>query len=199
MLLLVAANTSFQHTAARRRLVFWVYNLVAWFEFQHTAARRRLVGRIFKTADSMTVSTHSRPKAAGTDCRAWRSLYVRCFNTQPPEGGWILFILNPTWLVSFNTQPPEGGWLQNKGDTMPIRGFNTQPPEGGWLPSRFAAIICLAVSTHSRPKAAGQSLFDDSARVARFNTQPPEGGWAGGSQDITSLGVSTHSRPKAAG
>ena len=114
MLLLVAANPSFQHTAARRRLVFWVYNLVAWFEFQHTAARRRLVGRIFKTADSMTVSTHSRPKAAGTDCRAWRSLYVRCFNTQPPEGGWILFILNPTWLVSFNTQPPEGGWMTIK-------------------------------------------------------------------------------------
>ena len=34
-----------------------------------------------------TVSTHSRPKAAGYSvCRLKRSAI--CFNTQPPEGGW---------------------------------------------------------------------------------------------------------------
>ena len=35
------------------------------------------------------VSTHSRPKAAG---RYWRCVfqYYCCFNTQPPEGGWIV-------------------------------------------------------------------------------------------------------------
>ena len=33
-----------------------------------------------------------------------------CFNTQPPEGGWIdrRFIFRRA--VCFNTQPPEGGW-----------------------------------------------------------------------------------------
>ena len=37
-----------------------------------------------------------------------------------------------TWLLSFNTQPPEGGWILR----LTLRGislrFNTQPPEGGW-------------------------------------------------------------------
>ena len=79
----------FQHTAARRRLVFYLssdrLNITGfntqppeggWIKpfanfgfysvFQHTAARRRLV--------SYNVIIRNR----------------RCFNTQPPEGGWIL-------------------------------------------------------------------------------------------------------------
>ena len=35
-------------------------------KFQHTAARRRLVQRRFAAIKNSTVSTHSRPKAAGT-------------------------------------------------------------------------------------------------------------------------------------
>ena len=54
--------------------------------FQHTAARRRLVtgGYIY--------------------------IYKQCFNTQPPEGGWLS--LNSILFTKgcFNTQPPEGGW-----------------------------------------------------------------------------------------
>ncbi len=34
-------------------------------------------------------------------------------------------------------------------------GFNSQPPEGGWQNVEGPSIR-LAVSTHSRPKAAGQ-------------------------------------------
>ena len=33
------------------------------------------------------------------------------------------------------------------------------------------------VSTHSRPKAAGCSLFPDILACQSFNSQPPEGGW----------------------
>ena len=33
------------------------------------------------------------------------------------------------------------------------------------------------VSTHSRPKAAGQALWRILKFRVRFNTQPPEGGW----------------------
>ena len=54
--------------------------------------------------------------------------------------------------------------------------FNTQPPEGGWTIAAFFAAIG-AVSTHSRPKAAGSAI--------------------GGS--FLDPAVSTHSRPKAAG
>ena len=34
------------------------------------------------------------------------------------------------------------------------------------------------VSTHSRPKAAGQGGTSGSGGQGGFNTQPPEGGWA---------------------
>ena len=34
------------------------------------------------------------------------------------------------------------------------------------------------VSTHSRPKAAGQDYCRTILSPLRFNTQPPEGGWA---------------------
>ncbi|WP_210400195.1 hypothetical protein, partial [Neisseria sp. HMSC056A04] len=53
---------------------------------------------------------------------------------------------------------------------------NTQPPEGGWQEVREARRR-LAVSTHSRPKAAGGSLNSILFTKGCFNTQPPEGGW----------------------
>ena len=37
----------------------------------------------------VTVSTHSRLKAAGRTV-SWQSICATCFNTQPPEGGWDL-------------------------------------------------------------------------------------------------------------
>ena len=37
----------------------------------------------------LAVSTHSRPKAAGSVENFMPSAFF-CFNTQPPEGGWIL-------------------------------------------------------------------------------------------------------------
>ena len=55
------------------------------------------------------VSTHSRPKAAGT--RSVLGMGTRqCFNTQPPEGGWGNKGRTTLPEESFNTQPPEGGW-----------------------------------------------------------------------------------------
>ena len=54
--------------------------------------------------------------------------------------------------------------------------FNTQPPEGGWeiLPPLTPSLM---VSTHSRPKAAGQRIQQKYGFFQCFNTQPPEGGW----------------------
>ena len=57
-----------------------------------------------------------------------------------------------------------------------------------------------AVSTHSRPKAAGPLPLPAKFAFSGFNTQPPEGGWFSFSfAFIFSFHVSTHSRPKAAG
>ena len=51
----------------------------------------------------------------------------------------------------------------------------------------FSGVPC-AVSTHSRPKAAGQFVAVVVLDVVCFNTQPPEGGWgvvfAGAVQDM---------------
>ncbi len=35
-------------------------------------------------------------------------------------------------------------------------GFNTQPPEGGWTETAALKAQYAQVSTHSRPKAAGE-------------------------------------------
>ena len=80
---------------------------------------------------TIDVSTHSRPKAAG--------------RIRTDGGGAIMFqhtaarrrlvsfaVMKSVQDLCFNTQPPEGGWAS-------APGFKRRP----------------AVSTHSRPKAAG--------------------------------------------
>ena len=98
------------------------------------------------------------------------------FNTQPPEGGWGKSGESASNRAGFNTQPPEGGWLLYTLRGNHCYGFNTQPPEGGWLPYALALYSSL-VSTHSRPKAAGQQDYLYYSSWTSFNTQPPEGGW----------------------
>ena len=58
----------------------------------------------------------------------------------------------------------------------------------------------MAVSTHSRLKAAGRRRCTTLLQYWGFNTQPPEGGWAKRIDFFEiSSSVSTHSRLKAAG
>ena len=102
-------TSQFQHTAARRRLAHGIDPNGATLWFQHTAARRRLVISYPFSISPLTVSTHSRPKAAGR-YRAIVSDWYPCFNTQPPEGGWYPINLRGNQNACFNTQPPEGGW-----------------------------------------------------------------------------------------
>ena len=89
----------FQHTAARRRLGLYCHFYAIFQRFQHTAARRRL-GR----------------------ARARRQVCL-CFNTQPPEGGWIFIAAIDNQLDSFNTQPPEGGWSWRSLRQIPAPSF----------------------------------------------------------------------------
>ncbi|HEQ9829087.1 TPA: hypothetical protein VIS39_001777 [Streptococcus pyogenes] len=77
-----------------------------------------------------------------------------CFNTQPPEGGWVLsFLLPKIRSNSFNTQPPEGGWRVGSKDALKA-----------------------LVSTHSRLKAAGASLksLAPSGFAALISLSPQE-------------------------
>ena len=60
------ANQWFQHTAARRRLDLTGNQVKKPLQFQHTAARRRLADNRRNAVIFVWVSTHSRPKAAGS-------------------------------------------------------------------------------------------------------------------------------------
>ena len=78
------------------------------------------------------VSTHSRLKAAGW-CAGIKSGAFQCFNTQPPEGGWLGY--QETGLVekgvSTHSRLKAAGCGQDGHDGF-LSCFNTQPPEGGW-------------------------------------------------------------------
>ena len=82
---------------------------------------------------------------------------------------------NMTTCCCFNTQPPEGGWSAGRQASKRLSGFNTQPPEGGCL-RHHGFGLGGAVSTHSRLKAAVQSIQNNFRNYL----------------------VSTHSRLKAA-
>ena len=81
---------------------------------------------------------------------------------------------------------------------MPSVSTHSRPKAAGELTT--AAHNNRLVSTHSRPKAAGLNLFLAISGISGFNTQPPEGGWKHVANSLAKIGkVSTHSRPKAAG
>ena len=108
------------------------------------------------------VSTHSRLKAAG-QARTVCLLARRSFNTQPPEGGWVSVLKEVHELTGFNTQPPEGGWHQCGSGLFgwpPVSTHSRPKAAGDDIKAYFRRIV---VSTHSRPKAAGQVLGVDGA------------------------------------
>ena len=102
---------------------------------------------------------------------------LRCFNTQPPEGGWAEDGILDKIKNSFNTQPPEGGWCHITKTSIFMVWFQHTAARRRLGNVLSPASFKKRVSTHSRPKAAGFSII--------FMPQI--------------VFVSTHSRPKAAG
>ena len=143
--------------------------------FQHTAARRRLaaIGAIPRVC--VTVSTHSRPKAAGGGLAREFKTYLVSTHSRPKAAGQRLGILRSQYEC-FNTQPPEGGWAQSCSiwrrcvmfqHTAARRRLGRQHIVWSFAvrfqhtaARRRLGRICRTgavseVSTHSRPKAAG--------------------------------------------
>ena len=218
--MLTCAWIPFQHTAARRRLGAKTRCCPAPNSFQHTAARRRLVERAhgghrrdigFNTQPpeggwqphrapqgAQKVSTHSRPKAAGSK------------PSNPASWCWFQHTAARRRLAPNPCHTNDPTWVST----------HSRPKAAGHARESFTAAV--VVSTHSRPKAAGICRFGGKFCRCSFNTQPPEGGWV---QPFTRLSgatmfqhtaarrrlvldedgepkgilVSTHSRPKAAG
>ena len=111
------------------------------------------------------VSTHSRPKAAGSPKS--ESVYHNEVSThsRPKAAGKHDFSAFELWYVSTHSRPKAAGRTAYK-ITKTNKSFNTQPPEGGWG-IWVIRIISIPVSTHSRPKAAG-SFSQISGINSRF-------------------------------
>ena len=81
---------------------------------------------------------------------------VNCFNTQPPEGGWMGKTVLAENIISFNTQPPEGGWNRTSFTTPAKIEFQHTAARRRLGAQHTTQCAVHVVSTHSRPKAAGQ-------------------------------------------
>ena len=100
------------------------------------------------------VSTHSRPKAAGTN-EFYLEIYEKFQHTAARRRlASSLFKIMDTTRVSTHSRPKAAGCRKSSRD-----------------------LLHSMVSTHSRPKAAGFSGHLSQTFMSCFNTQPPEGGW----------------------
>ena len=123
---------------------------------------------------------------------------ARCFNTQPPKGGWLNqnSVSKPTKVsthsrlkaagargdtqtqamwVSTHSRLKAAGFLRLRLCLIPS-GFNTQPPKGGWV--TFLKGTATDAGFNTQPPKGGwlDILFYKNPRIS-FNTQPPKGGW----------------------
>ena len=133
-------------------------------------------GRSVLAVESVFVSTHSRPKAAGAHATV-QAITSTCFNTQPPEGGWVdLYHLRRGRGVSTHSRPKAAGrkwyWIKYQ-----RRCFNTQPPEGGWEHISQHLFEYLTFQHTAARRRLGTRQAKPSCWISCFNTQPPEGGW----------------------
>ena len=167
--------------------------------FQHTAARRRLVISSRYRFSKSAVSTHSRPKAAGTVFFLPPTSNLSFQHTAARRRLGTSISISASNGKGFNTQPPEGGWNVFISNRNEFECFNTQPPEGGWFAAPRDLRVVVGVSTHSRPKAAGGRRL----RCGRFGTFQHTAARrrleCSGFFAPADIQVSTHSRPKAAG
>ena len=100
-----------------------------------------------------------------------------CFNTQPPEGGWLYGRDGAVRLilVSTHSRPKAAGYIAQQ-EFVEFSSFNTQPPEGGWLIKKVVqAEEKQFQHTAARRRLGRLGLFE--VLPSCFNTQPPEGGW----------------------
>ena len=165
--------------------------------FQHTAARRRLVSKRSNRELLLIVSTHSRPKAAGPSTPISMTSQC-CFNTQPPEGGWVRYRpFQGRDTVSTHSRPKAAG-------VFVFQAFDKIMFQHTAARRRLAPVSDVdrtmgSVSTHSRPKAAGQSKLQQPAQKAVSTHSRPKAAGVTNPQNPKATEVSTHSRPKAAG
>ena len=104
------------------------------------------------------VSTHSRPKAAGRWSRTWVGLR-RCFNSQPPEGGWVADAHGAEPAVEFQLTAARRRLGFELYPYQAVGQFQLTAARRRLGKARQLYRQMEKVSTHSRPKAAGRGRY----------------------------------------
>ena len=99
--------------------------------FQLAATRRRL--DVVQTQDQsqQPVSTRSHAKAAGLRGLVQDCIH-RCFNSQPREGGWMIYLFTGNMGTGFQLAATRRRLDQRFRRIQSFLCFNSQPREGGW-------------------------------------------------------------------
>ena len=77
------------------------------------------------------VSTHSRPKAAGSALLRSNDKFAVSTHSRPKAAGSRRHLKIQLGAVSTHSRPKAAGWPRRERRISRFR-FNTQPPEGGW-------------------------------------------------------------------
>ena len=164
-----------------------------------THSRPKAAGSLSEfTAQAALVSTHSRPKAAGAFQRPYKHKTLVSTHSRPKAAGTVIFVAKKKYVMFQHTAARRRLATNKKGGRNAVLCFNTQPPEGGWKQAKIFNAL-ERVSTHSRPKAAGiGNRHDLAGSIVSTHSRPKAAGIVLFACSIC-IYVSTHSRPKAAG
>ena len=124
----------------------------------------------------------------------------RCFNTQPPEGGWTRTRGTRTFTDSVSTHSRlKAAGIGYIDDVCGIQVVSTHSRLKAAGSESSYAVLPLWVSTHSRLKAAGGVLMHPASKSAVSTHSRLKAAGDRSVRPINRSEVSTHSRLKAAG
>ena len=126
----------------------------------------------------LLVSTHSRPKAAGGVAMPGCGC-IGCFNTQPPEGGWLVIL-----IMTFGAGLMFQHTAARRRLAAPIYDqynkavFQHTAARRRLVFHVFDTANGLHLFQHTAARRRLHSILVHQIQFDSFNTQPPEGGWS---------------------
>ena len=164
--------------------------------FQHTAARRRLLFNPNSNTEDSSFNTQPRGGGCLINCRL--SIANTSFNTQPRGGGCLLLKLKMIVHQCFNTQPRGGGCAQAIAFISHNVMFQHTAARRRLLSSVISSLRLITVSTHSRAEAAASQFSAFLISVAVSTHSRAEAAAPDTTNGKIKGTVSTHSRAEAA-
>ena len=123
-----------------------------------------------------TVSTHSRPKAAGQDKRYLEFIHDVSTHSRPKAAGnyrWLVYLFK---LVSTHSRPKAAG-RQQQNQSHSIDQFQHTAARRRLGQADSPKIISAEFQHTAARRRLDHAEVINQFRLNGFNTQPPEGGW----------------------